>query len=482
MAQTEVSGLERSEEVPLEYQVFTLCFSEPGAISHFVQTIPTEDIGLPDGNVGLNEFYMALCEFYNKTGIDPVDPMLFKSWLQDETDIAAALGGVDGVDAFLDVLRHVETTHPAQTASYVRYRADQKRQKQYAEELNELLARKDLTSAEKARIGLLATQIRTIAEQSGIDPYANVVTAKDIAELADTLWELPDFLQTPFPSLNKALGYTEKGGVVKGALTGILASSGGGKSTMAKVLTNYWVEQGHRVLYVNYEEVSSHWNRVLMTQVTGKNVYMGDEITESDRKAATAAFREKMDEWGDRLVVKHDPDTVYWEDLEQWLRSMIQTGMPLPDAVVIDTIQSMFLKSAGGRPRWGQFEEIMVRLEKLAKDMGSAFIITVQENTNRMKEKRDVVMQSDTGGSIAIVQKCSVTIHVVSVKSREYEEEEETLCELQVPKNRITGQSFSHNPPIVRYNDNNKMFEPYELVEDERYEAEVEDFDMFGSW
>lgn len=474
--------LEPEKDLPLEYNLFALAFKTPGAIGHFTQTLPTEDVGLVDGNAGLNQFYMALCDFYDKTGCDPIDPVAFKSWLAVETDIEAALGGSDGVDAFMQVINNVELSTPEAVSGVLRNRANRKRQFQYVEELQVLLAKKDQTAAEKTRVKLLSTMINVIMDETGQDPLSSVFTGSDLAALADSLWDLPDFLPTQYPALNKALGYTEKGGIVKGAVTGILAPSGQGKSTFAKDLTRFWLEQGYSVLYINYEEVASHWNRILMTQITGKNVYLGEEMDPLEKRQATELFREKMLSWGDRIMVQHDPETAYFEDLEQWLRSLVNKTDTAPDAIVIDTIQSMFLKSAAGKPRWGQFEEMMVRLEKLAKDLGSATVITAQENTNRMKEKRDVVMQSDTGGSIAIVQKCTVTIHLVGVKNNSDISEDESIVEIQIPKNRITGTSFSHNPPKLRYDDATKSFYPYDLEDDPAYHEGqyMDDFDVVG--
>ena len=244
-------------------------------------------------------------------------------------------------------------------------------------------------------------------------------------------------------------------------------------STFAKCLARWWSEHGVRTLFVNFEEVEKHWVRILMTQVTGQNIYLGEELTELQKRHHTERFKSEMERWGKDMWVLSDLETPFYEDLEALLRTYLT--MPedhRPEAVVIDTIQSMFLKNSAGKPRWGQYEEMMVRLEKLAKDLGAAFVLTAQENTNRMKEKRDVVMQSDTGGSIAIVQKCSVTMHLVERKLSD-ETEDEGLTEIQIPKNRITGTSFSHNPPMVRYNDSTKSYDAYEYVEDERYESDI---------
>lgn len=475
--------METAEAIPYEYQLFALAFREPDAISYFYDHLPSEDVGLVHGNVGLNQFCLALYSFYNHTGLDIVDPLTFKEYLRSETEITMMLGGDEGVDYFFEQLDKVkDLSTPESVTALLKHRADRKRQSDYATELQELLAKRDTVSeAERARIGLLTAQIQTIENQSNKDPLSRVKTGKDLAEMAESLWEMPDFIPTPWESLNRALGYSASGGICKGALSAILAPSGKGKSTFAKCLAKWWSEHGVRTLYINYEEVEKHWVRILMTQVTGQNVYMGDELTELQKRQFTEKFKSEMDRWGSDMWVLSDLESPFYEDLEQLLRTYLT--MPedqRPEAVVIDTIQSIFLKNSTGKPRWGQYEEMMVRLEKLAKDLGAAFVLTAQENTNRMKEKRDVVMQSDTGGSIAIVQKCSVTMHLVDSKMND-ESEEEGLTEVQIPKNRITGTSFSHNPPMVRYNDSTKSYEAYEYVEDERYDGAVnmDDFNDF---
>jgi RecA-family ATPase len=171
------------------------------------------------------------------------------------------------------------------------------------------------------------------------------------------------------------------------------------------------------------------------------------------------------------LMVRHDPETPYFEDLEFWLRDLIGHTGDMPDVVIIDTIQSMFTRGSGkGKPRWGEFEEMMVRLEKLARDMNCAMIITAQENSNRMKEKREVVQQSDTGGSLAIQQKCAVTIFITEKRLASNDEtEDENIMQLQIPKNRITGSAFMYDPPLVRYNDAKKIYEDYEVISDQSY-------------
>jgi hypothetical protein len=106
--------------------------------------------------------------------------------------------------------------------------------------------------------------------------------------------------------------------------------------------------------------------------------------------------------------------------------------------------------------------------------MNCAVIITAQENSNRMKEKREVVQQSDTGGSLAIQQKCAVTIFLTEKRLISDETTDDNIMQLQIPKNRITGGAFMYDPPLVRYNDYKKTYEDYDIVSSGSYLEETE--------
>lgn len=458
-------------ENDLEYQVFALSMHKEGAIDYFLEHLPVEV--LKASGKGHSEFYQTLIDFYNKTGCDPIDKVAFKSWLSNETDLYDALGGEEGVNLYLKALDEVEPSTPEAVSSLLRYRHNKAKQVLTVQELNEAVQNVDHTDDYVERVNALADEVRQL-NQTGVDPLKSVFDGEKIADTAESLWELPNFLPTPFKSLNRAMGYSDESGFMKGAVHAILAASGKGKSTFAKNLMNHWVDEGRTVLYINYEEAKTHWERILFTQITEQNVYKGKELSEVDRKHYTQIFKKKMREWNGRFLVKHDPDTPYYEDMEIWVRDVASRNEP-PDVVIIDTIQSMFLKGSGKNlPRWGQYEEMMVRLEKLAKDLDAAVIITAQENSNRMKEKREVVQQSDIGGSLSIAQKSSVTIFITDAKSESGDDSiDESVMQLQIPKNRITGVAFMMDPPLVKYNDEAKSYQELELPPLSRYESDL---------
>lgn len=465
-------NIEESTDTPLEYQIFALSLREEGAIEKFASELPAELVGINHGQKGINEFYLALLSYHKATQLPSIDPMGFRNWLESETDIREGLGGNSGVSIIMEILLGLELSTTDSVIQLIKYKANKRKQINYLEELKIILSQKGSKSEKDlARINLITSEIRELENQLNYDPLAKVTTANDISARVESLLDIPSFVPTQFKSLNKAMGYTEDGGFFKGAVHAIIAASGKGKSTFAKCLVNNWVDNGYTCLYINFEEAIGHWERILMTQIIGKNVYLeSDNWSEEEKLKHVTTFKNKLEEWGDRLMVRHDPDTLYFEDLERWLRDIINHADKTPDIVVIDTIQSMFTKS--GKPRWGEFEEMMVRLEKLARDMNCVLIITAQENSNRMREKREVVQQSDTGGSLAIQQKCAVTIFITEKKLISGDDsEDDNIMQLQIPKNRITGSSFLYNPPLVRYVDSKKIYEEYEPVSDADYDT-----------
>lgn len=463
------------EKTPLEYQIFALSLRKEGAIKYFFENLPEDIVGTIHGEKGINEFYVALLGYYKATNLNSIDPIGFKSWLETDSDIHEALGGNAGVSIMIDILNSLELSTPESVVELVKHKAKKRKQINYLQELQSILTQKGLKDEnDLARIQVLTSEIRELESQIRYDPLEKVTTGKDIISRVDSLLDIPNFLPTQFKALNRAMGYTDSGGFFRGAVHAIIAASGKGKSTFAKCLANHWLDTGYRVLYVNFEEAIGHWERILMTQIIGRNVYAEySKWSDSQKEEYLNTFKQKLSSWGERLMVRHDPDTPYFEDLEFWLRDILGHNVGIPDVVIIDTIQSMFTRGAGkGKPRWGEFEEMMVRLEKLARDMNCVLIITAQENANRMKEKREVVQQSDTGGSLTIQQKCAVTIFLTEKRlATDDETEDENIMQLQIPKNRITGSAFLYDPPLVKYVDARKIYEEYEPVTDASYSS-----------
>jgi len=451
---------------PLEYQVFALCFQQEGAVGYFQDNLDPLMVGAIHGETGTNQFYRAIIDFYSQTGLDPVDPIAFRSWLED-TDIFSALGGEAAVRAFMGLIMSIDSLpEKHQALKILQLRGNKRKQLNSIQELQQIINKKEAKNDDdRMRISQLTDDIRDLEKQLDFNPLDYVTTGTQMIDNVENLLDIPSFVPTQFKELNKVMGYTDDGGFYRGAVHAILAASGMGKSTFCKSLCNHWLDTGYTVLYVNFEEAQSHWERILFTQIIGENVYKyADSWSEEEREKWTTLFKAKLAQWGDSLMVRHDPDTPYFDDLELWFKDVMGHNDVLPDIVVIDTIQSMFTKGSG-KPRWAEFEQMMVRLEKLARDMDCVLIITAQQNANAIKDKREVINQGDTGGSITIQQKSSVTMFITPVAEDGDETIDPSIMQLQIPKNRITGGAFSMSPPMVKYDDDSKSYLPYDMVE-----------------
>lgn len=229
--------------------------------------------------------------YYRATQLDIVDTIAFKSWLKTETDIYDALGGPVGVDSMFSVLVNLDLSNSESVLKLIEHKANKRRQIDYLQELQMLITQKGNKSDEDVeRISLLTAKIRELENQISYNPLDNVTTAKDISGRAEDLLVIPDFMSTQFKSLNRAMGYTDKGGFFKGAVHAIIAPSGKGKSTFAKCLVNHWVDSGYSILYINFEEAKAHWERVLMTQVIEKNIYAEASNWSSEERKNTYKF------------------------------------------------------------------------------------------------------------------------------------------------------------------------------------------------
>lgn len=463
------------EDVPFEYNLFALALSKEGAIEYFKDNVDPEHVGLIHGRQGLHEFYLALIDFYDNTNISPVDPTAFISWLQNETEVADMLGGVVGAKAYLEGFKSIDLTTPEYVSKILHYRANKRKQLDLMQELQVGLNKKGhKTEEDKERIRAIADQIRDLENTLDVNPLDCVTTGHDIASHAHTLTKLPDFLPTlRFKKLNAAMGYSENAGFFRGAVHAIIAESGSGKSTMIKCISQDWLDQGYNVLFINFEEAAQHWETILFSQVIKENIYAhAEEWTAEEMGARVEIFKEKLNEWGPKLMVRHDPDTNYFSDIEKWLYDIMGHDGPKPDAIVIDTINSMIEKGKGSR--WQEYEQMMIRLEKIAKDMDAAVVITAQQNTEAMKEGRQTIKQSDTGGSIAIQQKCSVTMFLVRRKDASNDDSiDDNIMEIQIPKNRITGIGVTGTPPLVYYDDEAKSY--FEVNLDDIIKKEPDD-------
>jgi replicative DNA helicase len=434
-------------------------------------------VGLTTGNTGINQFYLALLDYERNTAENIVDPVAFRSWLDTETDLYTAIGGTTRVAELMEIILDLPLSSPEAITKLLRFQADKRKQMQSVQELVSITMKKEYKSEEdRELINRLTDEIRSIGRDIGYNPLDRLTTADDIADNIEDLWNLPDFISTPFPSLNKALGYTADAGLVRGTVNAVVAQSGLGKTTLVRSFMNYWVDVGYSVLFINYEEAPKIWNSALFTQITKQNIYQSARLSAVEKEHFTQLAKDKLREWGGRFMVEHDPETPYFDDMEQWVRDLVAyQGGQSPDAIILDTIQSMFKKGSNNSgARWQQYEEMMVRLEKLAKDLNTAIIITAQENKDREKERREVAQKGDVGGSLSIVQKCSIVMVITPKKLAGHDDSiDETIMQIQIPKNRITGGVFSLDPPLVKYNDNIKSYEAFELPDRSNYNADV---------
>lgn len=438
-----------------DYQVLAASFTVEGAIVRFDNEVNPEYVGLIHGFRGIHELYKAQLEYFEHTKLNIVDPINFENWLYESRPTTLELiGGSSGYQDLIERINDVEVPEVSALIKFIEFRGDKRRRIDKAQTLLAAVTNDDNSDTDK--IVELNKELIELYETIDYNPTESLRTPEDMISGLDTLMDMPSFLPTPFPDLNRAMGYdADKGGFLRSAITTIAALSGVGKSTLIKTIVRYWVDIGLNCLYINFEEPQDLWEKILFTQITGVNIFNQDVDD-----FAKIEFTNRLKSWKDRLKVRHDPDSLFYEDLERWIKDVIGYSAWKPDAIVIDTIQSLFTKS--GNSRWGEFEQMMVNLEKLAKDLDCSIVLTAQQNRNSLMEKRQVFNQADIGGGSAIIQKST---HVMFLSQPRESASEwatpQSVVEIQMPKNRITGTLFSGTPPRLMYNDTTKSFDAY---------------------
>ena len=451
----------------LDYEVLATILKDPNAAEVFKENILDGAVGQINNSYGVYQLYKNAINCYEKVG--QVDFEIFGQWLEQFPELYEKIGGKEAYKELVAELEPIEPSKPLALAKLAN------------NNFNRLVALKQLDQLKNAILSDQSTDEEIEAASSDLQEKVRSTkkkreeiafrTALTIADESDDLFETVPFIPTPFKALNEALGYDkEAGGVMRGNIYSIVATSGRGKSSLAKSMTNHWLDEGYKVLFINFEEARAHWERVLMTQVTKHNAYKAHDKTSGELSKILETFKSKMYEWGNRFMVRHDPDSLYYEDLEAWLRDLYDNQEDdRPDIVVIDTIQSLFTKS-GGKARWSEFEQIMVRLEKLAKDMDAVFILTAQQNSNSLRENRTDINQSDIAGGVTIVQKSSVVMVLIPMQTEidldSYGSDSITpIMEIHIPKNRITGTQSNNSHPLVIYDDDLKLYLDYDMAQ-----------------
>lgn len=449
--------------IELDYQVLAAGLYDEGAMATFVNNLDPEAVGKPAESFGMYQLYRNMVKCYESQG--DISAAGFHNYLSEYPEVYESLGGAEGYGELMSRLEKTSRPDPKSLIKSVDRRYKKVQLSKQLNMLNKALFDDDVDETTIAELG---HDIKSRSEEVRSQVDFQVRTAADMIDDVEELWEKQSFLPTPFPDLNEALGYDkETGGLLRAGVYAIVARSGLGKSVLSKNIANHLLDNGYSCLYINYEEPEKLWEKILFTQITGTNPFK--DVDSSEAAAATERYQAKLAEWGQRLMVQHDPKSLYYEDIENWIRQLYIEHPQKPDLVVIDTLQSMFSKS-GGKARWGEYEQMMVRIEKLAKDIDAAFILTAQQNNNALRESRTEINQSDIGGSVTIAQKATATL-VIQERKTDMDDEfmqdsaDSGVMEVQIPKNRITGTTFANRRPLIQYDDTYKSYYPTTLNE-----------------
>lgn len=128
--------------------------------------------------------------------MDIVDPVVFKNWIQLESNVFEALNGDEGINALMSVLSDMQLASPESVVQVLKHKDNKIKQKNYLKELEIILSQKGLKSDDDlARMNLIAAQITDLENKINYNPLDGVVTAYQIIDKIDSLLDTPDFYQ-----------------------------------------------------------------------------------------------------------------------------------------------------------------------------------------------------------------------------------------------------------------------------------------------
>lgn len=183
----------------------------------------------------------------------------------------------------------------------------------------------------------LADQLKRIAV---LDATGADTTLFDFFEDTDIKKDMySNMKENRFSTGFRSIDENSGGGLARGEVGMVLASSGGGKSTWAVQQNNNYVKRGMNVLYIALEEKLDRMALKMEQNLLGVGsdlLFDGDDNLKEDVFEQTQQLYKEMPNLGRLFISKHNPQEVTIGMLEQVILDVsIRKGVKL-DAVIID--------------------------------------------------------------------------------------------------------------------------------------------------
>lgn len=285
-----------------------------------------------NGKDSYKEFYMIIKNYY-RTKTSPLGERTFLSLVEEKLTRQRATS--EKMDAYMDDVHNLYEVTADEDSGVI----DDQISKFIKKTLSANLLRETISNSNLDDDGViekLSEELTQIAVLSGTAEGDGIIDFFEDIELKRNLYK--NMKENRFATGFQTLDDISGGGLARGELGMVIASSGGGKSTWAVQQTTNYVKRGMNVLYVILEEKT---DRMLFKVEQNFLKISKSDMFDDAGELKEDAFDFAQDlytktEMGKLLFSKHSPQEVTLAKLEQIIiNASIRKDIQL-DAVIID--------------------------------------------------------------------------------------------------------------------------------------------------
>lgn len=286
-----------------------------------------------NGKDSYKDFYMIIKNHY-RTNSTPLGERTFLSLVEEKLDKQRATA--EKMDSYMDDVHKLYEVSVEEDSGVI----DTQIAKFVKKTLSANLLRETISNSnldDEGVIEKLSEELTQIAVLSGTSSGDDIIDFFEDIELKRDLYK--NMKENRFATGFQTLDDISGGGLARGELGMVIASSGGGKSTWAVQQTTNYVKRGMNVLYVILEEKK---DRMLFKveqnflRMTKDDMFDQEGELKNDAFDYAQSLYSKDGTLGKLLFSKHSPQEVTLAKLEQIIvNSSIRKDIQL-DAVIID--------------------------------------------------------------------------------------------------------------------------------------------------
>lgn len=437
-------------DTQLQTQILYKAVAEP-TFAKFVSSL--KNIDLFEGSPEILEVFSVIKEHYKQHN----DPMV-KSLLQHELGAKLDRKQVpeQNRDAFSDVVDEVYTIQESTAEAFNEKIANYIRRTRFYEAVKQV-ALGNMTEEAMDKFDAEYTKIKLDGDKTGLAPIVNMTQStldeetqtEMIAEADKVLDALAGISKDVIPLTDSPFAIATGGGLAKGELGGIGASSGGGKSLNMVSLANAYIEKGYNVLYVALEELEGRMYSRFYKAMMGRahQLEPNSDISEWLTPEGTVkAFEEGGKVWNNALqaieahnqvkrgslfFTRYSPRQLSVAGLRQLINDLMVSRGERVDVIMVDYPDLLNFNEGNSESETGGL--LFQEMRAIAQEYNVVMWVATQ--LNRMKNDSGLKTEDNLEGSF---RKMNI-LESLFILNTTAEEFEQGFSRLYVAKDRTGG-------------------------------------------